>query len=803
MTRSALRPVETIRTVEVRVRGRVQGVGFRPTVWRLAQDHGLHGDVRNDNEGVLIRLRGEDARIGRLVAELKANPPPLAQISGIEVSPFAGAIDAGFRIVPSAPGAARTEIAPDATICPACIAEMSDPRARRYRYPFTNCTHCGPRLTIVRGVPYDRGATTMAAFPMCDDCVAEYSDPADRRFHAEPIACPACGPKLRLVRFDGGVAPSFPEAVDDIAAAAMLIARGEIVAIKALGGYQLACDATLPDTVARLRRLKRREAKPFALMARDLDVIRRYCAIDAQEEVALRSREAPIVLLESSGAEKLPHAIAPGHATLGLMLPSTPLHVALFEAFDRPMVMTSGNLSDAPQITDDAEAMAVLAGIAPYALVHDRIIANRVDDSIVRVMEGAVRVLRRARGHVPSALALPSGFEKVPEILAFGPEMKATFCLLTKGRAVLSQHQGDLEDASTYDDYRRNLALYRDLFAHRPDVLVCDRHPDYLSAKLARQRARDDGLPLIEVQHHHAHFASCLAENDVARTAPPVLGIVLDGLGYGDDGTVWGGEFLLGGYSAVTRLGCLPPVAMPGGAYASREPWRNLYAYLIAFVGRRQFFDRFSGLSFVPMLAKKPCETLDAMMASSTNAPLASSCGRLFDAVAAALGLSFERQVYEGEAASLLEACVSRETLYDEPPVLAYRFELVAQAGKPATFDLAPMWNALLADLAGGVGVSVIAARFHKGLAIALADMAEMLARREAGPAQFDTVALSGGCFQNRILFEETKWNLEERGFTVLFHSAVPANDGGVALGQVAVAAARMIEAGADRRKGS
>lgn len=803
MKRSAVRPAEAVQTVEVRVRGRVQGVGFRPTVWRLAQDHGLDGDVCNDGEGVLIRLRGESALIGHLVAELRTNPPPLAQIANIEISPCAEALDAGFRIAPSLSGVPRTEIAPDAAICPACAAEISDPRARRYRYPFTNCTHCGPRLTIVRNVPYDRDATTMAAFPMCDDCAAEYADPADRRFHAEPIACPACGPQLRLVRFDGGAVPRFPDAVDDIAAAALLIACGEIVAIKALGGYQLACDATDPDAVARLRGLKRREAKPFALMARDLDMVRRYCSVDAQEEAVLLSREAPIVLLESSGREKLPETIAPGQRMLGFMLPSTPLHVVLFQSLDRPVVMTSGNVSDMPQVTDDAEAVALLAGIAPYALVHDRIIANRVDDSVVRVMGSDIRILRRARGYAPAARALPPGFEAAPELLAFGPEMKATFCLLTEGRAVLSQHQGNLEDAATYDDYRRNLALYRDLFAHRPDALACDRHPDYLSTKLAREHARDDALPLVEVQHHHAHLASCLADNGRAREAPPVLGIVLDGLGYGDDGQIWGGEFLLGGYGSVARLGCFPSVAMPGGARASREPWRNLYAHLVTAIGWRECIAEFPELPAIQRLASKPCTTLDAMMRSGTNAPVASSCGRLFDAVAAALGLSFARQAYEGEAASLLESHVCRETLHDEPLALAYRFGLIAQTQKPATFDLAPMWRSLLADLAGGVGIPVMAARFHKGLAVALADMAVMLARREAGTASFDTVALSGGCFQNFILFEETARNLKERGFSVLSHSAVPANDGGIALGQAVVAAARMIEAGTDRRKGN
>lgn len=797
-------PVEVVEGVRIRVRGRVQGVGFRPTVWRYAQESGLDGEVLNDGEGVLIRARGSQAGIGRLMARLRETPPPLADIAAMEVSPDPGPFATGFSIADSAPGEARTDIAPDAAICAACAAEVLDPFQRRFRYPFTNCTHCGPRLTIVRSVPYDRATTTMAPFPLCAACADEYSDPADRRFHAEPTACHACGPKARLIRFDGRAVSSDQHSMlDDVDAAMSLIQKGEIVAVKALGGYQLACDATRADAVERLRTLKRRDGKPFALMARDLDIIRRYCAVNEAEAEALASPAAPIVLLDAAGTP-LPDAVAPGLATFGFMLPSTPLHVLMFRRMARPVVMTSGNLCDEPQATDDDEASERLSGIAPWALVHDRAIANRVDDSVARLMAGKVRLLRRARGFAPAAIPLPRGFEDAPEILAFGPEMKATFCLVKHGRAVLSQHQGDLEDAATFDDYCRNLALFRDLFGHAPAALACDMHPDYLSTRLARSRAAEDRSPLVEVQHHHAHLASCLAENGRPRDAAPVLGIVLDGLGYGADGALWGGEFLLGSYSRFERLASFRPVTMPGGAQAAREPWRNLYAHLTAEMGWPAFAMNFSGLPLFAALSEKPLATIDSMIRSSINSPEASSCGRLFDAVAAALGLCFDGQAHEGEAAARLEAAVCLKTLREEGDELAYPFTIpnLKRTGLPYVEPLA-MWNALLGDLVLRTPVAVIAARFHKGLALVLARMAEKLARRDAGDgARFDTVALSGGCFQNRVLLEETIRRLEGRQFNVLTHSDVPASDGGIALGQAAIAAAHMIEAGITRQKG-
>ncbi|RWD54130.1 MAG: carbamoyltransferase HypF [Mesorhizobium sp.] len=792
-------------SVQIRVRGRVQGVGFRPTVWRFAQEALLDGEVLNDGEGVLIRVRGPRDDIARLVERLRGEPPPLAAIETIEVSPFVGWLDEGFRIIASTAGEARTEISPDAGICAACAAEVLDPFARRYRYPFTNCTHCGPRLTIVKGVPYDRATTTMAPFSFCADCAAEYRDPADRRFHAEPIACHACGPKARLIRFDGrAVSYEQHSMLDDVDAAMSLIQKGEIVAIKALGGYQLACDATRADVVDRLRLLKRRERKPFALMARDMEVIRKYCTVSPGEEQSLRSAAAPIVLLDASGPLHLPESVAPGMATYGFMLPSTPLHVLLFRRMKRPVVMTSGNLSEEPQVTDDAEAAAKLGAIASFALIHDRDIANRVDDSVVRLAAGKVRMLRRARGYAPASIRLPRGFGTAPQILAFGPQMKATFCMVKDGRAVLSQHQGDLENAATFDDYRKSLALFRDLFDHRPDALACDRHPEYVSSKLARQRAHSKGVPLFEVQHHHAHIAACLAENDRPLDAPGVLGIALDGLGLGAAGEIWGGEFMLADYRGFDRLGTFKPVAMLGGAQASREPWRNLYAHLTAEMSWTQLAMNFSELDVLQALAGKPRATLDAMIKGGVNSTPASSCGRLFDAVAAALGICFERQAYEGEAAMRLEASVCPKAMAEEGDELAYPLTIpnLKGSGLPYIEPLA-MWNALLGDLILQTPPGVMAARFHKGLAKTLAAMTLKLSRRddEAGP-RFDTVVLSGGCFHNRILLEETLRRIEEMDFKVLTHAEVPAGDGGVALGQAVIAAAHSMVAGKVRPEG-
>ncbi|SDW25801.1 carbamoyltransferase HypF [Thiocapsa roseopersicina] len=792
----------------IRVRGLVQGVGFRPTVWRLARACGLRGDVRNDGEGVLIRvcgnIAGDDAGVNGFLTRLREECPPLARIDTIERCPIADpqaladlAHRQDFVILESAATAVHTGIVADAATCAACVAEIRDPADRRHRYPFTNCTHCGPRLSIVAGIPYDRARTSMAAFPMCPDCAAEYKDPADRRFHAQPNACPVCGPKVWLQDAAGCVLdPTALDAEDAIAAASRLLAEGRILAIKGIGGFHLACDATDPDAVAELRRRKRRYAKPLALMARDLDVIRGYCRVTGRDAALLSGPAAPILLLDrvgSRGAERdgerprpLAPDVAPGQTTLGVMLPYSPIHHLLLADWDRPLVMTSGNLSEEPQCIDNADALGRLGQLADHLLLHDRAILNRVDDSVVRVMAGEARLLRRARGFAPTPLPLPPGFEAAPPLLALGGELKNTFCLVRDGQAILSQHLGDLEDAKTAREYERTLALYLDLFQVVPEALAVDLHPDYRSSLIGRDRAARDGLPLIGVQHHHAHLASTLADNGWPLDAGPVLGILLDGLGYGSDGTLWGGEFLLGDYLDFERVAHLKAVAMPGGIRAILEPWRNLYAHLESAGGWDAWRARFAGLEPIERLDGKPLEILGTLIARGLNAPLSSSTGRLFDAVAAALGVGGEVLTYEGQAAIALEslAAVAMDRVGEGYPFA----RLTGPAGE-LVLDPTPLWGALITDISRGCPPEEIAAAFHVGLATALSALALDLTSR----CGISTVALSGGVFQNRLLLESVTRSFEVAGLRVLLQRQVPANDGGVSLGQAAAAAARVL----------
>ncbi|MFC4252982.1 carbamoyltransferase HypF [Sinimarinibacterium flocculans] len=784
----------------IRVQGLVQGVGFRPTVWRLARREGLRGWVRNDGDGVDLHVQGDAAAIERFARALRDEMPALARIDRVIRRPAVPEDAGDFRIVDSEGGAARTGVVPDAATCTDCRAEIFDPFARRYRYPFTNCTHCGPRLSIVEAIPYDRAHTTMRGFALCDDCRDEYTSPQDRRFHAQPVACHACGPRARLLRTDGAaMAADMLTMLDDVDAACTLLQRGEIVAIKGLGGYQFACDATRADAVARLRDRKRRPRKPFALMARDLDVIRRHCAVSDDEAALLASPAAPVVLLVADGARRVDDGVAPGLRTLGFMLPNTPLHHLMLRRMDRPIVLTSGNLADEPQCIDDAEVGARLGRIADYVLTHDRPIARRVDDSVARIVDGVPRLLRRARGYAPAPLRLPAGFERAPAVLAYGGELKNTFCLLRAGEAIVSHHVGDLDNPRTQEDYRRALADYEQLFEHRAEWLAVDLHPDYRSSRLGREQAAARGLPLATVQHHHAHVAACLADNEVALAAPPVLGIALDGLGYGDDDALWGGEFLLADYRAARRLGTFKPVALIGGDRAMREPWRNTYAHLMAEMGWARFANDYAELELHRFLAAQSRALIDGMLASGTQAPPASSCGRLFDAVAGAAGICRERTQYEGQAAIEFEALADAGTLADADDTLAYPFAVPRlKSGLPYIEPLA-MWQALLGDLILGTPVPVISARFHKGLAKVIVAMVRQLCADGAPAGGVRRVALSGGVFQNRVLHEQVAARLRAAGFDVLAHRQVPANDGGLSLGQAVIAAARALSA-AERR---
>lgn len=787
----------------IRVRGLVQGVGFRPAVWHIARECGLTGEVLNDGDGVLIRAFAPTTALDTFAARLLAEAPPLARIDSLERTPLV--LDVGeeqptdFCITKSAATPANTGIVPDAAICPACLAEVMDRANRRYRYPFTNCTHCGPRLSIIRALPYDRPQTSMAAFPMCPDCQAEYDTPADRRFHAQPNACPECGPHVWLEDANGFPVPLGP-APDAIARAAELIAGGAIVAVKGVGGFHLACDAGNAEAVRQLRVRKHRDHKPLALMARDTSMVRRYVSVDDAEAALLEHRAAPIVLLRhmqsasqrEALADELAPDIAPGQNTLGFMLPYTPLHHLLMRALSRPIVLTSGNLSEEPQCTANGDARARLAGIADFWLLHDRDIVNRLDDSVARVAWGGLRIIRRARGFAPEPLRLPTGFEDAPPVLAMGGALKTAFCLLRSGEAVLSQHIGDLDNPATLADYRAMLGLYRQLYAFTPQAVAVDLHPDYPSTTEGERLANEaGGLPVIRTQHHHAHIAACMAECGVSPDTNAVLGVALDGLGLGDDGTIWGGEFLAATYADYRRLAHFAPVPMLGGDAATREPWRNAYAHIARALGWEAAADEFSRVPFIEFMRGKQLGILDTMMRQGLNAPEASSAGRLFDAVAAVIGISRERVSYEGQAAIELEALATTAMAMDSADATPYSFsEESAPKGSPLILGFAQMWRAVLADIAEGAAPALIAARFHKGLAAAVAQLATRLATQE----QLETVVLTGGAFQNRLMLEGVASALDSAGLRVLTPQSIPTNDGGLALGQAVIAAARLSE---------
>ena len=770
-------------------------------VWRVATEEGLRGYVTNDGSGVLIRVSGEPTSLTRLVERIRAEAPPLARIETVETGEDPEPLDThDFTIKASDTGENRTRVTADASICAACLAEITDPSERRYRYPFANCTHCGPRFSIVEEVPYDRCRTTMSAFPMCARCREEYEDPSDRRFHAQPIACADCGPRVWLESMDeAAVDEEELDGADVLRKAAGLLERGAILAIRGLGGFHLACDAANVEAVERLRSRKRRFGKPFALMARDLEVIRRYCSVSAREEALLKSAPTPIVLLRADGPETLPGALAPGLNTLGFVLPYTPLHVLLMEGMERPLVMTSGNLSNEPQVTVAAEARQRLGGVADVVLMHDRDIANRIDDSVARVVGGEARMIRVARGYAPATLPLPPGFDGAPDLVAYGGELKSTFCLLKGGVAVVSQHQGDLEDVATFDDFRHNMRLYQEMYDHRPALLVADKHPEYVSGKLARETAAAEGVPLEEVQHHHAHVASCMAENGLPLDTPAVLGVALDGLGFGDDGSIWGGEFLLADYFESRRVGTFSAVPMIGGAQAILQPWRSTYAHLSSSLGWRVVVDRYPGLELCRALDAKPLAILDRMVEREMNAPPASSCGRLFDAVAAAAGICVDHVSFEGQGAMELEAEAESWLARSEEPVVPYPFAVSApESTEPPRIDATSMWLALLDDLNDGRSVGLIGARFHLGLAGADCDKVGFLHRNRRAGVTPEAVALTGGCYQNKLLFERVSKRLESEGYRCLSHARVPANDGGLALGQAAVGAARALRPDVD-----
>jgi hydrogenase maturation protein HypF len=758
-----------IRTA-LRVEGIVQGVGFRPFVYSLATGLGLAGLVGNDVDGVFAEVEGPPGAVREFLRRLREEAPPLARIERVTTSALPLAGTASFTIAPSGPGAPdgrrRALVAADTATCADCLRELSDPADRRFRYPFINCTNCGPRFTIVRDVPYDRPLTTMAGFSMCAECAAEYHDPADRRYHAQPACCPACGPRLALLDAAGRPLPGGPLPGDPLESAAALLRDGRIVAVKGLGGYHLAAAAACEAAVAELRARKHREDKPFAVLAADLDAARRLCEVSEAAAGLLTSRARPIVLLPRLPRAAVAKATAPANRQLGIMLPYTPLHHLLVRAVAGPMVLTSGNVSDEPIAYRDEDAVGRLAGIADAFLTHDRAIHIRTDDSVTRAFRGRPMPVRRSRGYVPEPVVVPGGFPR--PVLACGAELKNTFCLAKERHAFVSHHIGDLENAETLRSFTEGIEHFRRLFDIDPRVVAYDLHPEYLSTKYALDLADVD---LAGVQHHHAHIASCLADNGWPADGGRVIGVAFDGTGYGADGTIWGGEFLVADYAGFERGGHLAPVPMPGGQAAIRQPWRMAAAYLDAAgldPGRADVARRNSGRwPAVVSMARK-----------GVSAPLTSSAGRLFDAVAAILGVR-DTINYEGQAA------IELEQLAD--PGERGRYRAGIDAGEPFRVRAADLIGAVVADLAAGVPREAVAARFHSGMAGVVAAGCLLLRERHG----LATVALSGGVFQNMLLLSQVVTRLEERGFEVLTHSRVPCNDGGISLGQAAVAAAR------------
>ena len=753
------------RRVRARVDGTVQGVGYRPFVYRLAAELGISGWVLNDERGVLVEAEGPPDAVHVFLARLRADAPPLAEVRGVEAEDVPVVGDPGFEIVASERGGAATApVTPDSATCDDCLAELADPEDRRHRYPFLNCTNCGPRFTIVRGIPYDRPLTTMADFEMCDACRAEYEDPSDRRFHAQPNACPACGPQVRLVERNGervdGVEDAVRAAADDLLA-------GRILAVKGLGGYHLACRADSEEAVAALRSRKRREDRPFALLVLDVQTARRLVELGPQEEALLTSRERPIVLARRLADAPVAASVAPDAPDLGLMLPYTPLHQLLASDTGVPLVMTSGNTSDEPIAFADHDALARLDTIADRFLVHDRPIATRTDDSVVRVVRARPLMLRRSRGYVPVSLDLP-----IPtslHLLGVGAEQKNAFCVAKGDRAWPSHHIGDIKNYETLQSLETGVEHFERLFEVTPELLVHDLHPDYLSTRYALGR---EDVRLFSVQHHHAHLAATLAEHGETGLA---VGAIFDGTGYGTDGTVWGGEILVGGVDRIERCGRIRPIRMPGGERAIAEPWRMAASWLTELqVPLPPAFEH---------IAQPRWNMVARMSITGMSSPFTSSAGRLFDAVAALCGVRLE-VTYEGQAAIEFEALADRGAVDPYPLELEHR-------GTAVALDVRPTVLAVLDDIRAGVAVSTISARFHAGLARATVEALVLVAGRQ----QLDLAVLSGGVFQNRLLLELTSAGLEQAGLRVLVPEKLPPNDGQIAFGQVAVAAARLAAA--------
>jgi hydrogenase maturation protein HypF len=755
------------RAVRISIQGIVQGVGFRPFVYQLASRHNLKGWVCNTSRDVKIEAEGSADAVGEFLIRLKTEAPPRSRIDAMEHEDTKPAGYTTFEIRKSIREEGQYQlVSPDIATCEPCRTELFDPDDRRYGYPFINCTNCGPRLTIIKDIPYDRPMTTMAPFKMCPDCQREDDDPMNRRFHAQPNCCPRCGPHVEILDQGGNSIASGNPIVDS----ARFLTDGKIVAIKGIGGFLLACDATDEEAVKRLRHRKRRTFKPFAVMVQNLETARQVCSLSPEEADLIASPKAPIVLLRLRTSGIIAPSVAPNLRYLGLMLPYTPLHHLLMKEAGRPLVMTSGNLSEEPIVGDNDEALERLSAIADAFLVHNRDIYARCDDSVAMVEGGEVCLLRRARGYAPDPLSLHF---KAREVLACGAEYKNTFCMTKDRYAFLSQHVGDMDNLETLSHFEKMLDLYKKLFRLNPRIVACDKHPDYLASRYAREVQEKDGsIHLVPVQHHHAHIVSCMVENAVTS---PVLGVALDGTGYGDDGAIWGSEFLLADYHRFSRLAHFEYLPLPGGDGAVKRPYRIAVSYLYSLLGEEALNRDWSFLREIdPFEVRLLKDQIDKRI----NAPLTSSAGRLFDAVSALLGIRKEID-YEGQAAVELEMAGTGADLDGSH----YFFRIDNQDGMRVV-RLRDLFEGVISDLLSGVPKAVISVKFHHTLARVIGTVCRLL----ADDHRIKRVAVSGGVFQNRMLLNLTKTRLREEGLEVITHKHVPCNDGCISLGQAVVA---------------
>ena len=758
---------------KIHITGIVQGVGFRPFVYSLAHKHRLTGWVKNTSAGVDIIANGQRAQVQAFLEEIKNSPPPLAVINQIEVQPVSADGFKDFVILASdSEISGFIPVSPDIAICPDCLAELFDARDRRHRYPFINCTNCGPRFTIIKDIPYDRPLTTMAAFEMCPECRHEYNQPLDRRFHAQPVACPHCGPRVWFESVGKRVADD----EDAIQIARRWLKDGKIIAIKGLGGFHLACDATNPQAVAELRRRKQRSEKSFAVMVFDASTARKYCQLDVDSEKLLASKEKPILILKANSHAGLPDGIAPGLNTIGIMLPTTPLHYLLLQpehGYPDIFIMTSGNLSEEPIAYSNASAQTTLTTIADGFLMNDRDIEIRVDDSVMVSFRTQPYFLRRSRGYAPAPLSLP---QPVSQILAVGAELKNTFCLTRENYAFVSHHIGDLENLETLTAFENCITHYEHIFKVKPAAIARDLHPDYLSSRYALQRAKEENLPLVEVQHHHAHLAACLADQP-EKVDGPVIGAIFDGTGLGTDGKIWGGEFLYGDASGFERMYHLAYLPLPGGDAATRYPNRIAAAYLW-----KSGVEWDDSLQPIRSLPPEDLNLLRNMLDQNINCPQTSSMGRLFDAVASLAGIR-QNVNYEAQAAIELEARL------DPDAQGCYSFEV---DGKTGQINSGRMLADILLDVRSGLPAATIATRFHLSVVNMLVKVCQRI-RRNTGCS---SVALSGGVWQNMFLLSRSVPALEAAGFNVLLHHHLPPNDGCISLGQAVIANELLVKKG-------